>query len=70
MTDIRLLKSKMALAGYDKFTTDLMGLVDCSYSTASGKINNKVKFTQNDIHILTDKLSLTGEEVKKIFFEV
>lgn len=67
MTDIRLLKSKMVLAGYENFTTDLMNLVDCSWGSASGKLNGKVPFSQKEISVLTSSLNLSGEDVKEIF---
>jgi hypothetical protein len=67
MTDTRLLKSKMALAGYDNFTTELMVLVDCSWTSASNKLNGKAAFSQKEIAKLTTSLNLSGEEIKKIF---
>lgn len=67
MTNINLLKSKMAAAGYTTFTQDLMILLGVSWTTASQKLNSKANFSQKDISILIDKLGLTGDEVKEIF---
>lgn len=67
MTNINLLKSKMAALGYTDFTLDLMKLLDISWTAASQKINGKSAFKQAEIAILTDKLNLTGEDVKQIF---
>ena len=67
MTNINLLKSKMAAAGYATFTRDLMILLGISWTAASQKLNSKANFSQKDISILTDKLKLTGDEVKEIF---
>lgn len=67
MTNINLLKSKMAAAGYTTFTQDLMMLLEVSWTTASQKLNHKANFSQKEISVLTDKLGLTGDEVKEIF---
>lgn len=67
MTDIKLLKAKMALAGFFNFTTDLMNLINCSRGSASHKINGKADFSQKEIVMLTTALNLTGDEVKQIF---
>lgn len=67
MTNINLLKSKMAAAGYTTFTQDLMNLLEVSWTTASQKLNHKGNFSQRDISILIDKLGLTGDDVKEIF---
>lgn len=57
----------MAALGYTNFTSDLMNLLDISWTTASQKINNKSSFTQKEIAILTMKLGLTAEDIKEIF---
>lgn len=67
MTDINLLRSKMAAQGYSNFTTDLMTLLDISWTSASQKMNDKSNFSQSEIKILTQKLHLSGDEVKQIF---
>lgn len=67
LTNINLLKSKMAALGYSNFTLDLMKLLDISWTSASQKINGKSEFKQSEIAILTLKLGLSGEEVKEIF---
>lgn len=67
MTNIKMLKSKMALAGFFHFTSDLMNIIQCSKGSASHKINGKADFTQKEIVMLTTTLNLNGDEVKKIF---
>lgn len=67
MTNLNLLKSKMAAAGYTTFTKDLAILLAISWTAASQKLNGKANFTQKEITILTDKLRLNGDEVKEIF---
>lgn len=67
MTNINLLKSKMAAAGYTTFTQDLMIMLGVSWTTASQKLNHKGNFSQKEITILIDRLGLTGDEVKEIF---
>lgn len=67
MTNINLLKSKMAAAGYTTFTHDMTILLEISWTAASQKLNGKANFSQKEISTLTDKLGLTGDEVKEIF---
>lgn len=67
MTNINLLKSKMAAAGYTNFTSDLMKILNISWTAASQKINNRSNFTQREITLLTTILNLTGDDVKEIF---
>lgn len=69
MTNIKLLKSKMILSGYTTFTTDLMNLLDISWTSASSKMNGKVDFTQKEISILTEKLNLNNDDLRLIFVD-
>lgn len=57
----------MAASGYTDFTSDLMKILDISWTAASQKVNGKIAFKQSEIAILTDVLNLTGEDVKQIF---
>lgn len=67
MTNINLLKSKMALVGVKDFTMWMSETLGISISSASAKLNNKAAFKQEEIAMLTVKLGLSGEEVKEIF---
>lgn len=67
MTNLNLLRSKMAAAGYHKFTRDLMIICGVSWTTASHKLNGKADFTQKEIAALRDALHLTGEDIISIF---
>ena len=67
LTNLNLLKSKMAAIGYTNFTTDLTKLLGIGWTAASQKLNGKTDFKQSEISILTLKLGLTGEDVKQIF---
>lgn len=67
MTNQNFLKSKMALAGFTDFISDLMTLLDISRASASNKLSGKSDFTQKEIGILTIKLDLTGDDIKTIF---
>lgn len=67
LTNINLLKSKMAALGYVDFTGDLAKLLGISWSTASQRMNGKTGFKQSEISILTMKLGLNGNDLKNIF---
>lgn len=67
MTNVNLLKSKMAAVGYTDFTGDLMNMLALSWTSASQRLNNKAEFKQSEICILTTKLGLTGQDIKEIF---
>lgn len=64
---IKLLKKKMIDFGRTDFTTYLAELLHISIATASGKLNGKFGFKQEEIISLTKKFGLTAEEVKIIF---
>lgn len=70
VTNINLLKSKMAALGYVDFTRDLAELLGISWSSASQKMNGKTEFKQSEISILTIKLGLNGDDLKNIFVGV
>ena len=67
MTNLKLLKAKMLLAGYEEFTNDLEKILGISHGTASKKANGKSDFSQKEISILSEALSLTGDDIKAIF---
>lgn len=65
MTDTNKLKGKIMENGFS--ITSLARELKTSKTTLSQKINNKVKFSQTDIKNISNKLQLTGEEIKDIF---
>ncbi len=65
MTDKNKLKSKIAGKGFTiKF---LAQMLDASEATLSQKINNKVKFSTEDIKDISKILELTADEIRDIF---
>ena len=67
MTDVNLLKSKMALVGDTEFVKDISTILNVSRTTASKKLNNELPFSQTEIAILTKRYNLSAEDIKKIF---
>ena len=65
MTDTNKLKAKIIEKGFT--ITSLAKELNLSKTTLSQKTNNKVKFSQVDIIKISEKLELTGEEIKDIF---
>lgn len=65
MTDTNKLKAKIIEKGFT--ITSLAKELNLSKTTLSQKTNNKVKFSQVDIRKISEKLELTGEEIKDIF---
>lgn len=65
MTDTNKLKAKIIEKGFT--ITSLAKELKTSKTTLSQKINNKIKFSQLDMRKITEKLDLTGEDVKEIF---
>lgn len=61
----KLIKKKMVDAGRDDFVNYLAEILNCSKQAASGKLNGNTKFSEEDISILTLKLGITAEELKK-----
>ena len=47
---------------------DLAKVLGITESTLSWKINGKAEFKQSEIKAIADRYSLTGEEVKFMFF--
>ena len=60
-----LIKKKMIDAGRDDFVNYLAELLGCSKQVASNKLNGGAKLTEKDISVLTMKLGLTADELKK-----
>ena len=65
MTDTNKLKAKIIEKGFT--ITSLAKELNLSKTTLSQKTNNKVQFSQVDIRKISEKLELTGEEIKDIF---
>lgn len=65
MTNKNKLKAKIMEAGYT--ITSLAKSLNISKTTLSQKINNKIKFSQNNIREISKKLDLTPEEIQEIF---
>lgn len=63
-----LLKSKMALHG--DTNGDLAAAIGISKQRFSAKINETggAEFTQGEIQNISDRYSLTSDEIQKIFF--
>lgn len=47
---------------------DLAKVIGITESTLSWKMNGKAEFKQSEIKAIADRYSLTGEEVKFMFF--
>ena len=60
-----LIKKKMVDAGRDDFVNYLAELLGVSKQVASNKLNGGTKLTEKDISILTLKLGITADELKK-----
>lgn len=66
MTNGRFLKAAIIKNGYTAGTlADSIGL---SRQSMSYKLNNKRKFTANEISVISEKLNLSLEEKEEIFF--
>lgn len=65
MTDSTKLKGKIAGNGYT--ITSLAKELHMSKPTLSQKVNNKIKFSQDNIREISKKLNLSGDEIKEIF---
>lgn len=65
MTDTNKLKAKIIENGFT--ITSLAKVLNTSKPTLSQKINNKIRFSQTDIKKISEKLQLTGQEIKDIF---
>lgn len=67
MTNTNLLKSKMIAYGDENFVQCLSDVLECSRTTASGKLSGKIEFSQGDIEKLTERYDFTGDDIKNIF---
>ena len=65
MTNTLKLKAKIMENGHT--ITSLAKKISLSKPALSQKINNKIKFSQNDIKNIVNELNLTGDDVKEIF---
>ncbi len=65
MTNSLKLKGKIIENGFT--ITSFSKELNISKTTLSQKINNKIKFSQENIREISQKLNLTGEEIKEIF---
>lgn len=65
MTNSLKLKGKIIENGFT--ITSFSKELNISKPTLSQKINNKIKFSQENIREISQKLNLTGEEIKEIF---
>lgn len=67
MTNTNLLKARMVEYGDDDCITKLAELLKISRTTASGKLNGKILFDQNEIALIAAKYNLSDEDIRKIF---
>ena len=67
MTNTKLLKSKMVLAGDDDFVKAISELLEVSRQTASDKLYGKSKFNQTEIAVMARHYAMTAEEIRQIF---
>lgn len=65
MTDTIKLKGKIVGNGFT--ITSLAKKLKTSKPTLSQKVNNKIKFSQEDMREISQILNLTGDEIKEIF---
>lgn len=65
MTDTIKLKGKIVGNGFT--ITSLAKELHMSKPTLSQKINNKIKFSQENIREISKKLNLSGDEIREIF---
>lgn len=64
-TDTRKIKAKIIEEGFT--ITSFAKAIQMSAATLSQKINNKIKFSQKDIKIISEHLDLTPAEIKEFF---
>lgn len=64
---LKLLKKRMIDFGRDDFVNYLSEILNISITASSNKMNGISSFKQNEITILTNHFSLTGDEIKIIF---
>lgn len=66
MTDTKLLLEKIEDAGVTKIK--ICKVLNMTYSTFRGRVNNASDFTAPEITALVDLLHLTRDEADRIFF--
>ena len=69
MTNTNLLKSKMIAAGDSAFVDILAQTLHISRPTASGKLNDKIPFTQDEIIELVVKYHMDNNDLSAIFMD-
>lgn len=67
MTDIQLLKSKMAANGDNFFMTKLSKVLGVTKPTAIRRLSGDECFTQKDIRLIKERYHLSPDEVDEIF---
>lgn len=67
MTNTNLLKAKMVASGDSAFVDVLAQTLHISRPTASGKLNNKIPFTQDEIIELVVKYKMDSNDLTTIF---
>ena len=69
MTNTNLLKAKMVASGDSAFVDVLAQTLHISRPTASGKLNNKIPFTQDEIIELAVKYKMDSNDLTTIFMD-
>lgn len=62
--NVKILKSKMVLAGDEDFVTNVAEVIHKSRQTAGSKLSGKVEFTLSEIALISKHYGFTGEELK------
>lgn len=66
MFRLNLFKAKLVEKGVS--TRDMAGIIGCNEATLYRKMNGVSDFTQNEIQLIKQALSLTSADVEDIFF--
>ncbi len=67
--NVKLLKSKMVLAGDEDFVSCLANLLHITRQTAAAKLNGDSKLSQTEIAVISKHYGFTDEEIRKTFVE-
>ena len=67
--DVKLLKSKMVLAGDEEFVKAIATLLEVSRQTAAAKLDGNSEFTQREIALISKHYQLNDEDIRRIFIE-
>lgn len=67
--DAKMLKSKMVLHGDEDFVKKIADILEISRQTASAKLNDKSKFTDDQIKLIAEHYRLDDDDIRKIFIE-